>query len=89
MHFQFVGAVLLGLSLSPAPKTSHSVLIPGLFFRPKPELSAIFDKEFNSALFLVTHNDLAASFCDRVVTLRDGRIVREQQPNAALAGSRA
>jgi hypothetical protein len=37
MHFQFVGAVILGLTLRPAPKTSHSVLIPGLFFRPKLE----------------------------------------------------
>jgi len=44
-------------------------------------------KEFNSTLFLVTHNDLAASFCDRVITLRDGRIVKEHRPNPVLAGS--
>src|SRR6201998_2741696 len=43
-------------------------------------------KEFNSTLFLVTHNDLAASFCDRVILLHDGSIVREQRPNPALAG---
>lgn len=44
-------------------------------------------KEFNSTLFLVTHNDLAASFCDRVITLRDGRILKEQWLNPAPAGS--
>jgi putative ABC transport system ATP-binding protein len=32
-------------------------------------------KEFNSTLLLVTHNELAASFCDRVVTLHDGQIL--------------
>jgi len=37
MHFQFVGAVILGLTLSPAQKTSHSALIPGLLFRRKLE----------------------------------------------------
>jgi ABC-type lipoprotein export system ATPase subunit len=45
-------------------------------------------KEFNSTLFLVTHNELAASFCDRVILLHDGSIVREQRPNSALAGLR-
>jgi putative ABC transport system ATP-binding protein len=54
------------------------------------EILALLDelhKEFNSTLFLVTHNELAASFCDRVITLRDGRILKEQRPNPVLAGS--
>jgi putative ABC transport system ATP-binding protein len=44
-------------------------------------------KEFNSTLFLVTHNELAASFCDRVITLRDGHIVKEHRPDAVTTGS--
>jgi putative ABC transport system ATP-binding protein len=53
------------------------------------EILALLDdlhKEFNSTLFLVTHNDLAASFCDRVITIRDGQIVDKQTPNPTLAG---
>jgi putative ABC transport system ATP-binding protein len=34
-------------------------------------------REFNTTILLVTHNDLAAEFCDRVLTLRDGQFVRE------------
>src|SRR5579863_6623044 len=34
-------------------------------------------REFNTTVLLVTHNDLAAAFCDRVLTLRDGQFVRE------------
>jgi putative ABC transport system ATP-binding protein len=34
-------------------------------------------REFNTTVLLVTHNDLAAAFCDRVLTLRDGRFVKE------------
>ena len=33
--------------------------------------------EFNNTILLVTHNDLAAAFCDRVLTLRDGQFVKE------------
>ena len=54
------------------------------------EILALLDdlqKEFNSTLFLVTHNDLAASFCDRVIILRDGHILKEYRPDPALAGS--
>jgi ABC-type lipoprotein export system ATPase subunit len=54
------------------------------------EILALLDdlhKEFNSTLFLVTHNDLAASFCDRVITLRDGRILKEERTNPAPTGS--
>ena len=34
-------------------------------------------REFNNTILLVTHNDLAAAFCDRVLTLRDGQFVKE------------
>ena len=34
-------------------------------------------REFNNTILLVTHNDLAAAFCDRILTLRDGRFVKE------------
>jgi putative ABC transport system ATP-binding protein len=54
------------------------------------EIFALLDdlhKEFNSTLFLVTHNELAASFCDRVVTLRDGRILKEQRTTPVLTGT--
>jgi len=54
------------------------------------EILALLDdlhKEFNSTLLLVTHNDLAASFCDRVITLRDGRILKEHHNDPAVARS--
>ena len=34
-------------------------------------------REYNSTVLLVTHNDLAAAFCDRILTLRDGQFVKE------------
>ncbi|HEV7967838.1 MAG TPA: ABC transporter ATP-binding protein [Candidatus Acidoferrales bacterium] len=34
-------------------------------------------REFNNTVLLVTHNDLAAAFCDRILTLRDGEFVKE------------
>jgi putative ABC transport system ATP-binding protein len=55
------------------------------------EILALLDdlhKEFNSTLLLVTHNELAASFCDRVVTLRDGLLTSKQPPNPTLIGQR-
>ena len=45
-------------------------------------------KEFNSTLLLVTHNELAASFCDRVITLHDGQIVSKPWLNPAPVGLR-
>lgn len=35
--------------------------------------------EYNTTILLVTHNDLAAAFCDRILTLRDGQFVHEVQ----------
>jgi putative ABC transport system ATP-binding protein len=43
-------------------------------------------KEFNSTLLLVTHNELAASFCDRVITLHDGQIVNKPSSKLAPGG---
>ncbi|HWF12554.1 MAG TPA: ABC transporter ATP-binding protein [Candidatus Acidoferrales bacterium] len=34
-------------------------------------------REYNNTILLVTHNDLAAEFCDRILTLRDGQFVKE------------
>jgi putative ABC transport system ATP-binding protein len=35
-------------------------------------------REFNSTLMLVTHNELAARRCDRILTIRDGAIIGEE-----------
>lgn len=42
-------------------------------------------EEYKSTLLMVTHNAQAASFCNRVVTLRDGRIVDDVQNGPATA----
>ena len=34
-------------------------------------------KEFNTTILLVTHNELAAAHCERMITLHDGRIERD------------
>jgi putative ABC transport system ATP-binding protein len=36
-------------------------------------------REYNSTLLLVTHNAQAASHCDRIVSLHDGQIVRDER----------
>ncbi len=36
-------------------------------------------REYNTTILLVTHNDLAAAFCDRILTLRDGQFVKEMR----------
>jgi putative ABC transport system ATP-binding protein len=41
--------------------------------------------EFNNTILLVTHNDLAAAFCDRVLTLRDGQFVKETRTGRVAA----
>ena len=43
-------------------------------------------KEYGSTLLLVTHNEQAANYCNRVVTLQDGRIVRDEHTKATQAG---
>jgi putative ABC transport system ATP-binding protein len=47
--------------------------------------------EYNTTVLLVTHNDLAAAFCDRILTLRDGEFVKEVRTGrtgTASAGER-
>jgi putative ABC transport system ATP-binding protein len=47
--------------------------------------------EYNTTVLLVTHNDLAAAFCDRILTLRDGEFVKEARTGrtgTASAGER-
>jgi putative ABC transport system ATP-binding protein len=45
-------------------------------------------QEYNSALLMVTHNAEAASYCNRIVTLHDGRIVRDERFDHAPASGR-
>jgi putative ABC transport system ATP-binding protein len=51
-------------------------------------------REYNNTILLVTHNDLAAAFCDRILTLRDGRFIKEtrtgrnEQVGTAPAGEK-
>ncbi len=40
-------------------------------------------REYNNTVLLVTHNDLAAAFCDRILTMRDGRFVKEERTGRA------
>ncbi len=40
-------------------------------------------REFNTTILLVTHNALAAAYCDRVLTLRDGEVIKEERPASA------
>lgn len=42
--------------------------------------------EYRSTLVMVTHNAVAANFCHRVVTLRDGRILHDQRGDTAVSG---
>jgi len=40
-------------------------------------------REYHNTVLLVTHNDLAAAFCDRVLTMRDGQFVKEERTGRA------
>lgn len=42
-------------------------------------------EEYQSTLLMVTHNAQAANFCNRIVTLRDGRILHDLPAGQALA----
>lgn len=42
-------------------------------------------KEYGSAFLIVTHNAEAASFCSRMITLHDGRILRDEPCDRSLA----
>jgi putative ABC transport system ATP-binding protein len=39
--------------------------------------------EFNATILMVTHNAEAAAHCDRILWLRDGRLVREESSQAS------
>jgi putative ABC transport system ATP-binding protein len=43
-------------------------------------------REYNCTILLVTHNELAAHYCDRILTLRDGRIVNQASSPSGLHG---
>ena len=45
-------------------------------------------REYNGTLLLVTHNAQAASHCDRIVSLYDGQIVRDERTERGPAESR-
>ncbi|MGO9640217.1 MAG: ABC transporter ATP-binding protein [Candidatus Acidiferrales bacterium] len=45
-------------------------------------------REYNCTILLVTHNVLAAHHCDRIVTLRDGKVVQEERSIPASDGKR-
>jgi putative ABC transport system ATP-binding protein len=45
-------------------------------------------KEYGSTFLMVTHNAEAASFCDRTITLHDGRIVRDERTVHATTSGR-
>lgn len=48
-------------------------------------------REFNTTVLLVTHNDMTAEFCDRILTLHDGQFVKEVRTGrigSASAGER-
>src|SRR5262245_14174613 len=45
------------------------------------------NRDFGVTLLLVTHNIAAASHCDRVLTMRDGRVVSEERPGTAAGAS--
>ena len=42
-------------------------------------------REYGSTLLMVTHNAEAASYCQRIITLHDGRIVQDNHSNPVAA----
>ena len=45
-------------------------------------------QELNTTILLVTHNELAAAYCNRIVRLRDGSALREERAAKTRAESR-
>ena len=37
------------------------------------------NQKMNATIFMVTHDSFAASFCDRVILLKDGTIYRQME----------
>src|SRR5436853_7576818 len=53
------------------------------------EILALLDdlhREFNTTLLLVTHNEMAAAYCDRILFLRDGSVVKEERVEQLSVG---
>ena len=40
----------------------------------------------NATIFMVTHDSFAASFCDRVILLKDGTIYRQLEREESRSG---
>ena len=51
------------------------------------DLLEVLHREFNSTLLLVTHNEVAAQRCDRILTIRDGAIIGEEHVRHVQHGS--
>lgn len=51
------------------------------------DLLEVLHREFNSTLLLVTHNEVAAQRCDRILTIRDGAIIGEEHVRHVPHGS--
>jgi putative ABC transport system ATP-binding protein len=51
-------------------------------------LLSLLHREFNNSIVLVTHNTLAASHCDRVLTLHDGAVVNQEPVESSGAETR-
>ncbi len=45
-------------------------------------------QEYGSTFLMVTHNAQAASYCNRIITLRDGKIVHDERFDCAPASGR-
>jgi putative ABC transport system ATP-binding protein len=46
-------------------------------------------QELNTTILLVTHNELAAGHCERIVTLHDGRVVKDLRTSQGVASASA
>ncbi|HEX8098022.1 MAG TPA: hypothetical protein VF507_08300, partial [Pyrinomonadaceae bacterium] len=54
------------------------------------EIMSLLDdlhRELNTTILLVTHNELAAAHCERVLTLRDGGVVKDERPAGRNVGA--
>ena len=43
-------------------------------------------EQMNATIFMVTHDSFAASFCDRVILLKDGTIYRQLEKEESRSG---
>jgi putative ABC transport system ATP-binding protein len=45
-------------------------------------------REFNTTILMVTHNEEAAAHCDRILRLRDGRVVKEDRASLSVEAAK-